>query len=184
MMKFLGITRWIRSELFLKEIEFRSRDEHWARNYLNTSHERLTARLGQDLGNAFWENYSQVLIRYFNEGRLLIRIKSISGSSVLLSQVWKAKRDYTEFLVEALKGIDMKAMLIKNGIESIESEAFITEKKVEKLLESFFRKPHILQFIHSRWRKPNMKVGDPLKQGRSYLPFPNEIGHKSPKEVN
>lgn len=159
--------------VYFKNVSFRHvHDISWSGNYLNCIDERLTSKLKFHLDNAFWENYSQVLIRFFNQGRLLMRIKSVSQEEVELTQIWRSLNDYEDFLREGLEGHDLKALLRTEGIEVRETGRDCMVADVSDILSHLRKRPHIIQFLHWAWRNAEISVGDPLKEGRLYLPFP------------
>jgi hypothetical protein len=162
------------SPFFKKTVLFKSTSPGWSSAYLKQPNQRLTALLKDDLGNAFWEHYSRVLIHFYETQSLLLRIKSVTPELVDLTQIWQSRASYENFLKEAMQGESLKHLLEKKGLSVFESDAPILASDVPALVFELRTRPHIVQFLHERWRLPGMSVGDPLKRGRNYLPFPNE----------
>ena len=159
---------------FLKEIIFRSSTPGWSESYLQNPDFRLTTLLKARHGNAFWENYSKVLVDFHQRELLLLRTKSITDGAVMLTQVWRSAEDFEQYLQFALRGVSLKKSLEDLGMTVIEKQRKILATEIPLLIQELESRPHIMQFIINEWRKPGMKIGDPLKQGKRYLPFPEE----------
>ncbi len=157
----------------LSEVQFFSSQSDWHSRYLSDIDCRLTSILKNDLGNSFWILYGATLTKYCNNKQLILRAKVIKNQSVSLVQIWRRKDDFLEYKKTALQGVDMKSLFEKNGLTVIEScrEDFDDVFKYLNELKSY---PHILQHISSEYYTPELVVGDPLKIGNLYLPFPNK----------
>jgi|GEM_PF-4551706 len=157
---------------FLVEIEFTSIDKNWGTNYLTEPNSRLTALLKDDLKNVFWENYSNVLIHFHQSQKLLYRVKSVQSQSVYLTQVWKDAQTFQEYSELALQGQSLARLLEKQGIFARTVMQEVSTEEAVKRLNDLQTFPHILQFVAKDFFKPEMCIGDPLKKGSNYLPFP------------
>ena len=162
-----------KNEYYLKEVYFTSARPEWHENYLTTREDRLTSLLQSSLGNNFWENYGRVRLDFEKQGLLLLRIKSITESSVCISQIWTSLNVAEKFRVDALRGVDMMALLKERGINNKEVEKFVTKDEITRLISEIRTRPHIIQVIVDPWKTSDMVIGDPLKRGKLYLPFPN-----------
>jgi hypothetical protein len=161
-------------QLFLKVVSFRSHDMNWSKEYLGSHEARLTSLLKNKLKNDFWEHYSRVLVSYHHDGRLLMRTKSIQDEDVILSQVWLSKKCYQSFLQEALMGHSLRHYFEEIGLNVKEEERIIREYHIARILVTIQAMPHIIQFLHPKYRLLNTIIGDPLKKGKLYLPFPDQ----------
>lgn len=159
-------------KFYLKEIYFKSADKDWHEKYLTQQDLRITALLRSKLDNNFWENYARVRLRFEKESLLLLRIKSITESAVCFSQIWKTEAIAESFRDEALRGIDMMALLKEAGVENTEVISHPSESDVLKLISEIRTRPHIIQVISPQWKTEDMTIGDPLKRGKLYLPYP------------
>ncbi len=160
--------------LFLKIVSFRSNVPNWSQDYLGSHEARLTSILKNKLKNDFWEHYSRILVKFHQDGRLLMRTKSIDGEDVLLTQVWHSKKSYQDFLQQALLGHSLRTYFEDQGLTVREEERIIREYDINRILASIRQMPHIIQFLHQSYRQPEFLIGDPLKQGKLYLPFPDQ----------
>jgi len=161
-------------DFFLKEIQFLSTETSWSKLYLHHSDKRITTILKSTLGNAFWENYSRVLVDYVRNKRLLFRIKYVAHGSVWLCQLWDGEASSENFAQEALQGVNTYDLLKEKGISSVEVKSSINFARAKEKLHTIRSNDHILQFVNEPFIERDMKIGDPLKSGRSYLPFPEE----------
>lgn len=160
--------------LFLKVVSFRSPDMNWSKDYLGSHEARLTSLLKNKLKNDFWEHYSRVLVSYHHDGRLLLRTKSIQCDEVVLTQVWLSKTCYQNFLQEALMGHSLRYYFEDLGLTVKEEERIVREYNISQILDSIQQKPHIIQFLNAKYHRSNISIGDPLKRGKLYLPFPDQ----------
>lgn len=157
---------------YLKEVYFKSVHKDWHAKYLTSREDRITSILQNKLKNDFWENYASVRLRFEKDSLLLLRIKSITEDAVCFSQVWRSEEVAEKFRDEALRGIDMMALLRESGVDSKEIISTPNETEILSLIGQIRQRPHIVQVIHKDWRTPDMAIGDPLKRGKLYLPFP------------
>ncbi len=158
--------------LYLVDIEFSSKNTHWSQNYLTHLDSRLTAILKNDLNNDFWEKYSQSLIHCHQTQQLLYRVKSVQLQTVHLTQVWQSAACFQQYTNTALQGQSISELLKKYGIIVRTYTKEITETEASVILEGLLKFPHILQFVAQKFLKKEMTLGDPLKSGKNYLPFP------------
>ena len=153
---------------------FVSPDPHWHETYLDKRESRLTHLIRDDLGNSFWENYSTLLVKAFQSGALLLRAKVVRQKSVDLIQIWRSDADMMSFSSRVLNRENLIELIQKRGFVVNTKEAWLPQSEVETLILDISQRPHIWQFIAQSWQQPWMKLGDPLKRGQGYLPFPNE----------
>ncbi len=158
---------------FVKEVYFGSRDLGWVTRYLENRDERITAILAPFLGNEFWKNYAKVRLNFEKEGWLVLRVKSVSSEFVCFTQAWTEEKYADEFTQLALRGVNMMKILETQGISSQEKTYLATDAELGSLISSLQKRPHILQVVADKWRTPDMKIGDPMKIGKLYLPFPD-----------
>lgn len=104
----------------------------------------------------------------------MLRIKSVTRDTVDLTQVWRNEEDYKSFLKEASQGYDLRELLKEKGVLTTENNQLIQESEVPNLISHLTQRDHLIQFINGRWLAPGTRIGDPLKQGRNYLPFPDQ----------
>ena len=159
-------------ELFLKKTAFRSLDETWAARYLSDPKARITFLLKDWLGNPFWKNYAAEFLRAVDRNDLLLRVKYCDAGTIHYTQVWRDVAVYRAHLNEAIGSVDIKGLLADAGISVYEETSMIASTEVPTLIASLRRHPHVLQVICPEWRLPDMILGDPLKIGDGYLPFP------------
>jgi len=159
---------------FLRKTIYTSKDPEWAERYLTSQSDRITAILRQDLGNDFWENYARVFRQYCQSGRLMFRAKCIDSKAMMLVQIWQTAEDHKNFELEAIRGINLKRLLNNQGLDIKAETGTITEDKVFEFVSSLRRCDHLIQHIIPKWKTADMIVGDPLKKGKNYLPFPEK----------
>lgn len=160
---------------YYKQVRFYSQNRDWHNRYLSSTEDRITSLLRFDFGNDFWQKYSDVLIDYFMKDKLLFRAKSVIDSSISLDQLWSSKGDYQDFLIQALGTVDMVSVLNKNGLSVVEKESDINLNQAQELVQSIQSRNHIVQFKSRHLQiATHGPIGDPLKLGKGYLPFPDE----------
>lgn len=157
---------------FVKQVYFTSRDRLWSARYLQNREERITSLLSPFLGNLFWENYAKVRLNFEKEGWLVLRIKSVTDHFVCFTQAWTSEARAEQFSVEALRGVNMMRILETRGVSFREEVFQADEEELRNLISDLRREPHIFQVVAEPWRTPDMKIGDPMKVGKLYLPFP------------
>lgn len=158
---------------FVKEVFFTSDDPAWPIKYLQNRDQRVTAILSPFLGNAFWENYAKVRLQFEREGWLVLRVKSITNDFVCFTQAWISEDFAERFREQALRGVNMMRILETQGIHSKEQTYFSDHAGVQELISKVRTRQHILQVVAEPWRTADMKIGDPMKVGKLYLPFPD-----------
>ncbi|MDX9732414.1 MAG: hypothetical protein RBT63_11635 [Bdellovibrionales bacterium] len=156
-------------------LTFSSQDPKWAEGYLENSTHRLTYIL-RDLRNEFWENFAKSRQKTLASNQLLLRTKHVdhSNRAVVLSQLYRDESGYQDFLYNASPQHDLAALLAQHGISTKRYDACVPRSFGPELLASVVAHPHIIQYLQEAWRTPDLKIGDPLKQGRLYLPNPEE----------
>ncbi len=157
---------------FLRKSIYQTSDPDWAQRYLYSSKDRITALLKEDLGNEFWQRYAKIYDAYCASGKLLFRAKAITGTAMTLVQIWRSQADQKAFDAEVYAGVNFLSVLRENGLEIVSEGFQINRDQAIEQIEHIRKLPHLLQFVCEDWRTQGMVVGDPLKVGRGYLPFP------------
>ena len=98
-----------------------------------------------------------MLISYHEAERLIFRTKSVVSEGVLLTQVWRSRSDYESYMKEALHGVSLKDDLESMGMMVTETMLEIEETEIQPLLDIIEKRPHILQFVHPKWKRNAMK---------------------------
>lgn len=104
--------------------------------------------------------------------QLLLRTKHVDAPTgeVILSQIYRERSGYETFLREACGEHDLAALLERRGIHMKKEDAMVPSSFGPELVAHVLTYPHIIQYIREDWKTPGMMIGDPLKQGRLYLP--------------
>lgn len=89
-----------------------------------------------------------------------------------LVQIWQSKEAQRAFDREVYTGINFINVLNNNGLKITSEESYVSAEEAVKQIEAARKLPHLLQFVSDAWKTQDMMVGDPLKAGRGYLPYP------------
>lgn len=159
------------TSFYYLKLTFTSTNPDWAARYLENREYRLTYVL-RDLQNAFWENFAAQRRVSLSSQQLLLRTKHVVASSreVVLSQIYRDRSGYETFLREACGEHDLARLLQQRGISMKKEDSMVDPSFGPELVASVLTYPHIIQYIREEWKTPGMLIGDPLKQGRLYLP--------------
>lgn len=160
---------------FLTNHYFRSQAPNWHKIYLSTREARMTHLLRDRLGNDFWNNYAEVIEKYFYSGQLLFRAKLITADAVLVAQIWRDKAAAQAFAEEAYREASPIELLPKYGFRIEEKNSEIASDEIPELIKNYMLLPHILQYVNDRYKTPGMITGDPMKLGNGKLPFPDSV---------
>lgn len=147
-------------------------DPAWSQRYLTSPPDRITALLKDFLGNDFWENYSHCLTQAGLKSELLLRVKIAYSDCVILYQIWSSETVFKAYLQKAVQGLSLSDLLLRKNISVEEHGENVDLAHITHFLSSLKNENHILQYICPEWKTADMTIGDPLKQGRNYLPNP------------
>ncbi len=159
-------------DFWLTNHRFQAPFKNWTQEYLTKKEYRITYLVRDYLGNDYWHIYSQVITDFVKRKRLLFRAKISTEDAIYFTQIWENEKAAVEFerLVEKT-GSPTEILKKLNFQVKIEKKP-VTMTQAQDLIQQTIKQSAVIQYVNEPFVVEGIDIGDPLKVGDQYLPFP------------